>query len=179
MLRLVFVVTASLSILVPPADANTVTCAGSVYQNPGAPVFCSKHFVGSGKCDGQDQLPIKSTPWEDRPIAIVGVSLGLVTHPPTKMAYAFAGNSYVHDIMALQIGAGSTTVMFPSGMSFPLPAAPHGQAFHVDTHVSCTPLLPDGKAYPSADRGAANYQIWMVVFYTIPNAAKSAPETLR
>src|SRR5262245_17749464 len=59
---------------------------------------------------------------------------GLITHP--QQAYAFAGNSYVPDMMLLQVGAGSTTLMFSAGQSFKLPG--RSKLGHVDLHVGRT-----------------------------------------
>ena len=44
-----------------------------------------------------------SDSWEDGEISIVGVGVGLITHP--QQPCAFAGNSYVPDMMLLQVGA--------------------------------------------------------------------------
>lgn len=139
--------------------------------------FCSKTFMVAGACTGTDHVAIVEGPWEPSPIAIRGVTVGLLTHPPTGMAYAFAGNNTVPDVMALQIGHGSSTVMYPEGRSFGLPA--EGQPGHVDLHVQCLPQLPQPSPRwflsrwllnffpPTGDRGAANFQAWLVVFYEL------------
>src|SRR5207248_2990905 len=81
----------------------------------------SKTFTANGLCDGHDQVSILAEPWESAPIAIVGVAVGLELDVPTPNAYVFAGNSYVPDVMALRIGAGSESVMYPAGHAFPFP----------------------------------------------------------
>src|SRR5665213_3362424 len=84
--------------------------------------FHSKTFIATGFCDGLDQVPILERPWEKVPIIIVGAAVGLMLDSPSPNAYAFAGNSYVPDVMALRIGAGSETVMYPADHGFALPA---------------------------------------------------------
>ncbi|HKA80415.1 MAG TPA: DUF1629 domain-containing protein [Xanthobacteraceae bacterium] len=113
-----------------------------------------------------------SDSWEDGEISIVGVGVGLITHP--QQPYAFAGNSYVPDMMLLQVGAGSTTLMFSAGQSFKLPG--RSKPGHVDLHVGCMvpPEVHGLRKFFRAwtrpaqpDVGATNYEAWLVVYYTM------------
>jgi hypothetical protein len=123
---------------------------------------CGRHFVAEGVCNGDDQLPILSPAWEDRPIRIRSVTVGLqiigwrlrdVVRGFRPSGYIFAGNSYVPDIMALQLGPGATTNVLPSEIAFLLPGKgpnvdPHT---HVDAHVSCSP--------------GYSFRAWLIVYY--------------
>lgn len=105
--------------------------------------LCSKTFVAHRWCNGQDQTAILETPWEPRPIAIVGVGLSVNFTKwspwfwlPGTWVSAFAGNSYQPDVMLWQDGKGSSTLMFNGG-TFALPARSEPDPPHVDLHVSC------------------------------------------
>lgn len=142
----------------------------------------SKTFYATGQCTGVEQVAILQPPWESAPIRIVGIGIGLQLDSLPSNAYIFAGNSYVPDLMALHVGAGSETVMYPAKSGFALPAADVDPASHVDAHVSCStpppPLAPwtigaSLKAHlqwllPVAVAQAtkpAGYQAWLTVFY--------------
>jgi hypothetical protein len=158
----------------------------------------SKTFIGQGLCDGKDQVAIKEQPWEDRPITIRGVTIGLLTQPPTAMAYAFAGNSFMPDVIALQIGPGASPPSLPAGITFSLPGHTDSPDVHVDAHVSCAAAALDPPPAPpeppkgwlaslaarlrppppptpapapaaiGADLGAHDFQVWLVIYYTVP-----------
>jgi hypothetical protein len=155
----------------------------------------SKTWIATGLCNGIDETPILQTPWEDTAISIIGVGIGLTinTDAPDPGTYVFGGNSFVPDPMALHMGTGSETIMYPNGESFPFPAAGDGTEPHVDAHVSCsTPLLPPEPAptppwtvgrslrvhfpwvfgqepvpspIPARPAPPLHYQVWLTIFY--------------
>jgi hypothetical protein len=143
----------------------SISPSAGTEQTCGQFKFCSRQFFANGTCDGKDQVPILAPAWEASPITIRGVTIGLQTQGRPlwnrltgiePSSYAFAGNSYVPDVMPLQVGTGTTTVQFPADATFTLPAKgtevnPH---IHLDAHVSCV--------------NAHNYSVWLVVFYTLP-----------
>jgi len=152
----------ALLILLPiPAAALDEGCGFS---------FCTKHWMGSGICDGTDQLPILEPPWEPRPISIVGVTIAVRTtgsyekhlhrwwrSSTPQSFYAYAGNSFVPDVMLFRISEGSETVMYPPPLAFKLPAATEEMRTtrlpHIDLHVSCS--------------GWGLYQAWLVLYYRV------------
>jgi hypothetical protein len=99
--------------------------------------------------------------------------------------------------MALQVGNGSTTVMYPPGHSFHFPGK--GTNGHIDIHVHCNPITvmrvpnPNAQSYTKLGwflnwllgwpreqyhvqqiHGAANWQAWEVIYY---RRMKVAPAT--
>lgn len=153
---MLFHLAAIFSVLIAPAQAGDVCKPG---------VLCSRTFYASGPCDGKDHLaalryqnePASALikPWESTPISIVGYRVTL-TYPAHGLQYMLAGNSYSPDIMG-GVGADRLTdgEFFPSGLSFPFPAA--GVDAHLDLHYDCT--------------GATPLQGFYVVYYTLhPNS---------
>jgi hypothetical protein len=120
--------------------------------------------VANGVCSGLDQLPILAPAWEDKPIRIRAVTIGLQISPrwrdiifgrPTD-GYVFAGNSYVPDIMALHLGPGTVTNVLAPEIAFLLPAKGPtvDDHTHVDTHVNC--------------QAGYHFRAWLIVYYDFP-----------
>lgn len=131
-----------------PAEAAPETCSG--FKS------CSRAFTAHGVCSGLDDLPILEPAWEDQPITITSVTIGLRLWDSRGGATGtlFAGNSYVPDVMALQIGPGATTRSFGPREVFTLPGKPPSPHYHVDLHMDCTQ--------------GASYEAWLIVYYTLP-----------
>jgi hypothetical protein len=147
------------AIILFSASSVSAGCGGGDFK------FCSKVFYGSDNCTGLDHTPIFEGPWESSDISIIGVTVGLhvagqrwrdwLLRRPIN-AYAFAGNSANPDVMALQVGSGSTTVMYPPGHSFFFPTD-GSKGAHIDLHVSCS--------------GAQRFEAWLVLYYTSQQTA--------
>jgi hypothetical protein len=147
------------AIILFSASSASIACGGGDFK------FCSKVFYARGECSGLDGTPIFTGPWEESNIAIAGVTIGLnvagqrwrdwLLRQPVN-AYAFAGNSVNPDVMALQVGSGSTTVMYPEGRTFFFPAD-GSKGEHLDLHVACS--------------GAQRFEAWLVLYYTFEQTA--------
>jgi hypothetical protein len=146
---------ATLAWLVTPAAAAPETC--------GEFKSCSRAFTANGRCTGQDEIPIIEAAWEDQPITITSVTIGLklgqnnwwrriLYQRPTGVI--FAGNSYIPDLMALQIDQGVTTRTFGPGEMFSLPGKPPSPHHHIDLHLQCTK--------------SSYYEVWLIVYYRLP-----------
>lgn len=153
-----------------PAQAG---CQGTDFN------FCSKTFLATARCDGQDQLasiarnhcPLgpkacyqcesgENCPlieaWEPTPITIVGVEITIL-EGSNALQYVYAGNGYHPNQMAF-LGAGQshTRQFFPPGTGFKLP--PSGTLGYINLHVSCLP------------QAAAQVQAFYTLYYTVPGA---------
>lgn len=142
------------------ASAATATCAGETYLTaPDGRVFCEQHFYVQNSCEAQDQLAVVETPWEQKQISIRGVTIAFIAQGITS-GYAFAGNSFNHDIMAWLDPAHERVVRqwFPDGLSFQFPGIEEetpSMRSRVDLHVQCEPV-------------GSGYSGWLIIYYTIP-----------
>lgn len=159
---------------------RAAACAGDGSHS----TLCSKTFFAEGECDGADRVVVLREPWESSPIEIAGVTIALSTPAPVPTGYVFAGNSFAADVMAFQLDRGSSTIMFPPGAGFALPAAHAGGAeAHVDLHVACAtpPVAPRGRlaalrdyllGRPEPASARMRFQAWLVVYYAPQAAAR-------